>query len=95
MSDPRKEFKCVKCGFVMNDKDRNNGYETQCPQCDLKITKKVFECDLPFLKKNGRILTGDELVFGHHEFVINDNCTEAELVQQKGEVIKLADAIYR
>ena len=33
MSDPKKFFKCLECGFVMNDKQRIMGKSTVCPKC--------------------------------------------------------------
>jgi DNA-directed RNA polymerase subunit RPC12/RpoP len=33
MSDPRKNFACVKCGHVINDKQRTDGKDTECPEC--------------------------------------------------------------
>ena len=33
MSDPRKTFRCIKCGFEINDIDRYMGRDTKCPNC--------------------------------------------------------------
>lgn len=33
MSDPRKTFKCLKCGFEINDTDRTMGKDTPCDNC--------------------------------------------------------------
>ena len=33
MSDPKKTFKCKKCGFEINDSDRTFGDATICPNC--------------------------------------------------------------
>lgn len=33
MSDPRKNFICLKCGTVVNDTQRQFGNQTKCGYC--------------------------------------------------------------
>jgi hypothetical protein len=33
MSDPKKNFICPKCGFVVNDMQRHQGSSTPCEGC--------------------------------------------------------------
>ena len=38
MSDPRKTFRCMKCGFEINDMDR----DTKCPRCiQIELDEKI------------------------------------------------------
>lgn len=34
MSDPQKEYICIRCGFEINDSQRNWGNQTQCLVCE-------------------------------------------------------------
>jgi len=36
MSDPQKNFMCIKCGAVVNDMQRNQGKDTPCMRCILE-----------------------------------------------------------
>lgn len=46
MSDPRKNFVCVKCGYVINDTQRHQGKNTSCDRCLRKEVEEKYSKQL-------------------------------------------------
>lgn len=45
MSDPKKWFSCSECGYVINDKAREWGSESPCPNCERLAVEEKYKTD--------------------------------------------------
>lgn len=45
MSDPKKNFVCSKCGYIINDGQRHAGKHTPCPGCMQNEIERKIEND--------------------------------------------------
>ena len=41
--DPKKNFRCVKCGYIINDSNRQYGAKTPCPRCQEEEFNKKYD----------------------------------------------------
>jgi len=72
MSDPRKTFRCIKCGMEINDMQRTMGKDTQCENCiQIDIKKKEFLEILDAGRKIGCDLDGD-IINGKYHHILNE-----------------------
>ena len=52
MSDPRKNFRCPKCGTIFNDRQRIWGKQTFCPVCK---RKQMFGVNAPEIRGSKKL----------------------------------------
>lgn len=91
MSDPKKNFQCTKCGYVLNDKDRHHGNLTQCPVCRLNKAKLTKPKDNTMITKVEAFKANNGTLHETEELAIENNNIVKSAIEKK----KIKDVIQK